>query len=302
MSSFYRSGVGEFLAVSNEHVLAHLATAYAKRGYTSQYSDQTLTWDRDIASLRSSLEQCALDSESSKGWGLLLEFSIPRKELRIDAVLLIRDSIVVLEAKTGLPSLQAKRQIEEYALLLHYFHKESSNRRIVPVIVSPEPVDADFAALNQRELFPQLFSYWVSPVLRSSWQNLPDLLVAIGQSQAAQMLVGIWDESPYFPVPSIIEAALALRKGLSIREIAHSEASEYEIETVKNAIQEIVDRAREGSHHAICFLTGVPGSGKTLVGLSLAHSDENRANAIHFIAVTGRWSRSFNIFSHSKAG
>lgn len=287
MPSFYRTTVGDFLAQRNDQVLAQLAIAYAKHGYTSQFSEQTLTWDRDIASLRSSLERCSLVSASVKTWGLLLEFSIPRKELRIDAVLLIQDVILVLEAKTGLPSLQAKRQIEEYALLLHYFHRESSNRRIVPVIVSLESVDTDFTALNQRELFPQLFSYWVSPVLRSSWQNLPNLLVAIGRSQSAQVSVELWDESPYFPVPSIIEAALALRKGLAIREIAHSEASEHEIESVKNTIQDIVDRAREENHHAICFLTGVPGSGKTLVGLSLAHSDENKANAIHFMSGNG---------------
>jgi hypothetical protein len=37
----------------------------------------------------------------------------------------------------------------------------------------------------------------------------------------------------------------------------------------------------------ICFLTGVPGSGKTLIGLSLAHSHENKANAIHFMSGNG---------------
>jgi hypothetical protein len=96
-----------------------------------------------------------------------------------------------------------------------------------------------------------------------------------------------WDQSPYHPVPSIIEAALALKTGLSIKEIAHSEASEYEIETVCEALQGYVDDARANSRHAICFLTGVPGSGKTLVGLSLAHSIENKNSAIHFMSGNG---------------
>jgi hypothetical protein len=287
MPSFYRTTVGDFLTQTNEQILAHLAIAYAKRGYTRQYSDQTLTWDRDIASLRKSLEECASRSISSKEWGLLLEFSIPRKELRIDAILLVRNVIVILEAKTGLPGLQAKRQIEEYALLLHYFHRESSNHRIVPIIVSPESIDIDFTRLNQRELFPQLSSYWVATVLRSSWKDLSRLLIEIDDAQAAQILIEAWDNSPYFPVPSIIEAALALRNGLAIREIAHSEASEHEIEKVGKTIQEIVDRARTENQHAICFLTGVPGSGKTLIGLSLAHSDANKSNAIHFMSGNG---------------
>ena len=287
MASFYRASVGEFLAQNEEQILARLGIAYANRGYTSQYSDQTLSWERDIRSLRRGLEQCVIRSDSAKSWGLLLEFSIPRKEMRIDVVLLIRDAIVVLETKTGHAASQAKRQIEEYALLLHYFHKASTDHRIVPIIVSADAVETDLTALNQRELFPQLSTFWVARVLRSSWQDMSKVLIAVEKPQEGQIPAVDWDDSPYFPVPSIIEAALALKSGLSIREIAHSEASEYEIESVGQAVQGYVDRARAESHHAICFLTGVPGSGKTLVGLSLAHSDENKANAIHFMSGNG---------------
>ena len=287
MTSFYRSSVEDFLAQTDECVIARLGIAYANRGYTSQYSDQTLTWEHDLGSLRSSLEQCVAKSDSARLWGLLLEFSIPRKELRIDTVLLVKETIVVIEAKAGLAASQAKRQIEEYALLLHYFHKASSEHRIVPVIVSPAAKEVNLTSLNQCELFPQLATYWIAPVVRSSWHELSNLLIAIEDFSKTQTLVQVWDDSPYFPIPSILEAALALRSGLSIREIAHSEASENEIEDVRRAVQECLNRARNESRHAICFLTGVPGSGKTLVGLSLAHSDENKADAIHFMSGNG---------------
>jgi hypothetical protein len=287
MASFYQSTVQEFLGQNEEQILARLGVAYAKRGYTSQYADQTLTWQRDLSSLRKSLGECVGKSDSAKSWGLLLEFSVPRKELRIDVVLLIGDAIVVLEAKTGLAITQAKRQVEEYALLLHYFHKASDARRIVPIIASAELPTADLTELDRRESFPQMSSYWVAPVIQTSWQGLSNLLIAIETSGSEQVSAEAWDESPYFPVPSIIDAAMALRSGLSIREIAHSEASEHEIETVRQTIQKYVDRSRNESSHAICFLTGVPGSGKTLVGLSLAHSDQNRSNAIHFMSGNG---------------
>lgn len=287
MTCFYRSSVEEFLAQTDEYVLAHLGIAYANRGYTSQYSDQTLTWERDLDSLRSCLNRCVDKSDSARLWGLLLEFSIPRKEMRIDTVLLIRDAIVVIEAKTGTAASQAKRQIEEYALLLHYFHRGSSDRRIVPIIVSSDSHGTDIDSLNQRELFPQLATYWIAPVYRSSWNELSDVLIAIEDTSRDQASVMLWDDSPYFPIPSILEAALALRSGLSIREIAHSEASENEIEDVRLAVQKCLDRARSEGRHAICFLTGVPGSGKTLVGLSLAHSAENKADAIHFMSGNG---------------
>lgn len=287
MACFYRASVGEFLAQNQEQVLARLEIAYANRGYTSQYSAQILTWERDIRSLWRSLEQCVTHSDSAKSWGLLLEFSIPRKEMRIDVILLIREVVVVLEAKTGNAASQAKRQIEEYALLLHYFHKASTDHRIVPIIVSPEAIKPDLSALNQCDLFPQVATYWISPVVRSCWQDLPSLIIAIENPQTAQISQEDWDNSPYFPVPNIIEAAMALRSGLSIREIAHSEASEHEIEIVGQAVQGIVDQARAERHHAICFLTGVPGSGKTLISLSLAHSVENKADAIHFMSGNG---------------
>lgn len=287
MASFYHATVEEFLAQPHEAVLAALAVGYANRGYTSQYSDQTLTWERDLRSLRSALESCVDASTGAGSWGLILEFSIPKKELRIDVALLIRESVVILEAKTGVAGTEARRQVEEYALLLHYFHKASSERRIIPVLVAHEPATPNLLELNQREFFPQLASYWIAPVQRSSWDELPGLLLEIERHSIEQIIVGDWESSPYFPVPSIIDAAIALRSGLSIREIAHSEASEHEIQEVCAVVQGIVNRTRTEGRHAICFLTGVPGSGKTLVGLSLAHSTENRAAEIHFMSGNG---------------
>jgi len=287
MTSFYKSSVEEFLAQSEDFIIARLETAYARQGFTNLFTDQTLTWERDIRLLRRSLRTCVENLESAGLWGLILEFSIPRKESRIDVVVLIREVVAILEAKTTLAASQAKRQIEEYALLLHYFHKASAESRIVPVIVSPVVTETNYDAINQRELFPQMPGHRVAPVSRSSWDGLPNLLLEVERSSSGQIDLALWDSSPYFPVPNIFEAALALRTGLSIREIAHSEASEHEIESVRAAIQGYVNISRNESRHVICFLTGVPGSGKTLVGLSLAHSSENSSNAIHFMSGNG---------------
>ena len=288
MASFYRSRVAEFLSISDGEILARLSTEYARRGFTRQYTDQTLTWERDIRFLRQALAQCVQQDGNAANWGLLLEFSIPRKEARLDAVLLISGKIVILEAKSGNALLQARKQIEEYALLLHYFHKASADRVIVPIIVSPEAGEPDLDPLKQSELFPQLAIYWVKRVIATSWQYLPEVLSLTGSRENSdQVQAESWDESPYHPVPSIIEAAIALKGGLSIREIAHCEASEHEIGLVRQTIQAYVDQSRASSEHVICFLTGVPGSGKTLVGLSLAHSHENQVNAIHFMSGNG---------------
>src|SRR5947209_2435682 len=101
MASFYLSTVEQFLSQSPDILLAQLSTAYAHRGFTSQYADQTLTWQMDIQSLQRALTICAEHSQTSGKWGIILEFSIPRKEKRIDVVLLVRDAIVIVEAKSG---------------------------------------------------------------------------------------------------------------------------------------------------------------------------------------------------------
>ena len=287
MACFYHGSVQDFLDQENENLLSRLAVAYAKRGYVSQYSDQTLTWQRDLRLLRKALEECASQSNYARQWGLLLEFSIPRKELRIDIVLLIRNVVVAIEAKTGRAGSDAKRQIEEYAMLLHYFHKATADRRVVPIIVSRDVINpvSDFS--NGSTSYPQMASYWVTSAIRTSWKQLPALLISLEKPLDEQISSAHWNDSAYFPVPSIIEAALRLRSGLAIREIAQSEASEHEIEKVRHKIQRYVDLARQESKHSICFLTGVPGSGKTLVGLALAHSEENKGNPIHFMSGNG---------------
>jgi hypothetical protein len=288
MPSFYRSKVGEFLSLSVEQVLARLSMGYAGRGYTKQYTDQTLTWERDIDWLRASLTSCIEHCPSAADWAVLLEFSIPRKELRIDVVLLVENKVVILEAKSGEISAAGRRQIEEYALLLHYFHKGSSERRIIPIIVSPEATDLALDSWSQMEMFPQLATYWISNVIETQWQRLAGILLSLGSSDSVQEHAEAWDDSPYHPVPTIIEAAKQLRTGLSIREIAHCEASEHEIETVRDTIQAYVDEARSQKRHIISFLTGVPGSGKTLVGLSLAHLDSvDNSDAVHFMSGNG---------------
>ncbi len=287
MASFYQSSVGEFLSFSVEETLARLSVGYANRGFVRQFSDQTLTWKYDLSCLHRVLDECSREFPSAADWGLLLEFEVPRKESRIDIVLLIEDKVVLIETKSGAASLEDRRQIQEYALQLHYFHKESSYKRIIPILVSPQPGSPNLNPLVQREMFPQQATYWITGIVQSPWESVVAILHLIVNGEGQQIHSKVWDESPYHAVPSIIEAAIALRSGLTIREIAHSEASEYEIEMVRDSIQRHVEEARTCHRHIICFLTGVPGSGKTLVGLSLAHSDDNKTNAIHFMSGNG---------------
>ncbi len=288
MASFYLvDSVDLFLNDSNEQVLAALALEYAKRGYTSQYTDQTLTWQRDLLHLKAVLGECARCSKDVSKWSLLLEFCIPRKEARIDAVLLIHSTIILLELKANAPSSASLRQAEEYALLLHYFHKASGDRKIIPLVIAPATDRTAVLKQRQAELFAQLPGYWIAPAAYVSWEDLASILLDVPQDGSFQLKASDWNASSYRPVPTILEAATALRTGLSIREIAHSEAAEHEIADVVSTLQAIVYEPKATRRHLVCFLTGVPGSGKTLVGLSLAHSEQSQVDPVHFMSGNG---------------
>jgi hypothetical protein len=137
-------------------------------------------------------------------------------------------------------------------------------------------------------MFPQVAKYWIVDVIQTPWTQLAEILLLVSREGGRQVDTDAWDASPYHPVPTIIEAARQLRTGLAIRDIALSEASEHEIEMVRDTIQRYVDEAHAQKRHIICFLTGVPGSGKTLVGLSLAHLDSaDHSDAVHFMSGNG---------------
>ncbi|MBS1815140.1 MAG: DUF2075 domain-containing protein [Acidobacteria bacterium] len=223
------------------------------------------------------------------GWTLIFEFTVPRKNDRIDLALLAGSEIVLLEMKSSEASASAALQIERYALLLHYFHKPSFERRIYPIVVGSTARAEKAEVRDQLSLKLNILpTFWIQPVRSTTWASLADVLVFLHDEHTGTPIhPSAWIDGQYHPVPTIIEAARDLRSGLKITDIAHSEASEHEIADVADSIREIVACAQIEQHHAICFLTGVPGSGKTLVGLSLAHLDSSGTDAIHFMSGNG---------------
>jgi hypothetical protein len=293
MSSYFRSTVEHFLRTTRSELLAALTLGYSGAGFRAMSTDTPLTWWNDLDRLQDALQRVCEEREDALRWGLLLEFTVPRKLNRLDVVLLAGEQIVLLECKTGLAAGDARRQVETYALLLHYFHAGSTNRQILPIIVShanraASERKAQKLALRQTELgFEALPSFWIRHAQFCSWPELPDLLVEVETSSQSQLDAAAWDAEAYRPTPTIIEAARDLKTGLTIREIAMSEAAEHEIFAVTDEILRIIEVARNEQQHAICFLTGVPGSGKTLVGLSLAHLSDPSTDALHFMSGNG---------------
>lgn len=195
------------------------------------------------------------------------EYSIPRLGRRIDVVALIGPVLFVLEFKVGQTQFTASAidQVWDYALDLKNFHEPSHYCAVAPILIAtqadPWPITVDWSSYDDRVLRP----------LRCNAVTLPDALREVLQTSIGPALVpGVWEQGRYLPTPTIIEAATALYNRHSVADISRNDAAAINLSRTSNTISDIIRTSREREEKAICFVTGVPGAGKTLVGLNIA--------------------------------
>lgn len=271
MPAYYRAFLDEFLADDSERILGVLATESAKNGFTDLKQKQTKAWQKEIEALKAACFSLQNQFTDSATWGILLEYPIPRRQKRIDAVLLASGVIFCFEFKTEdkIYSSHLKRQVEDYALDLRDFHDASRNRPIIPVAVAlgaPRVNPISYAAASDL----------VRPVVLAGASALASQIASVFISESHLPSTPIdpaaWDLSAYRPVPTIIEAAEALFAGHNVREIAHSHAGAINLTLTSEKLIEIISQAQRENTKVACFVTGVPGAGKTLAGLNVVHN------------------------------
>jgi Schlafen group 3, DNA/RNA helicase domain len=268
---WYGASIQDFLAADTDKVLAELT----KNCTFSLLPTQRDAWLAQIEMLRDQIKGLA--------GGIFLEFNIPRMGRRIDVVLLIGACIFVVEFKVGekLFDPSAVNQVWDYALDLKNFHQASHDAAIVPILVATE--SADCPALN----------LYADPdkVTRPVCVNPGKLRVAM--DSAIQGMTGQplspqgWAEATYHPTPTIVEAARALYGQHSVEAIARFDAGAQNLHTTSGRIEQLVDEARAKKRKLICFVTGVPGAGKTLVGLNLATRRREANQPTHAVFLSG---------------
>ncbi len=262
--AWYRASIADFLQHSTAEVVGQLAL----RSRTVE-PDQRDAWRAQIQLLRGWL--------SGRSGTLLLEFEIPRMGLRADAVLLLAGCVVVLEFKFG--ERFAKRadqaQVWEYALDTKNFHEPSHALPIVPVLV--------LTAAAVREPPPRRYApdRVCEPVVLSPAQ-VPALLADLEAEFPSNLNHDDWIGGRYRPTPTIIEAARHLYAGNRVENITRAEAGARNLADTTGRLEALIRRARDRDEKLICFVTGVPGAGKTLVGLNVAttHRDNDDTHAV----------------------
>lgn len=271
--SYYCNSIQSFLCDKPNEILGSLTKYGAKYGFDS-VKEQIGAWNQQIALLQQTLANAGCSGD------IIFEYDIVRMGKRIDVVLLIKHMVFSLEFKNGAKSYLAQDadQAVDYALNLKNFHKESENLYVCPVLIATEASDHcnQIGAYADGQIFLQYAN-------KSTMMNcIQSVYEKYGTDEAIDFEQ--WYNSPYCPTPTIIEAAIAAYRDNTVSEIAHSEAGQADIDACEREINRIVSYAKEEKKKCICFITGVPGAGKTLVGLDLASrnlSVEDNTKAVY---------------------
>ena len=259
---YYSSAISEFIGEEETSIVGKL-TGSSQHDINKKTSS---SWKEEIKSLKE-----ALKDYSGRG-SIYLEYNIPRMGRRVDAIVLIDGIVFILEYKTGRQTFNqsARNQVWDYALDLKNFHADSKDRILVPIVVVPCALNEDCQLTpksSEDKVYEPLFTN--THQLGTAIQNILDqATVQPSQSDEA------WANSGYEPTPTIIEAAIALYEKNNVADITKSSG---DIEKTSKALNRIIDHCRKEKRKAICFITGVPGAGKTLIGLNTAFNKDKGA-------------------------
>lgn len=254
----YSSSFKHFLDQTVMEVFGELCANYHGEAPTTTRD----AWLGELDIMNNSLK--ALDTEEGQ---IIFEYDIPRLGKRIDVVLLCKGIIFCLEFKVGESRIREIDidQVLDYALDLNHFHKFSQNKVIVPILIA-----TNFKGCS-TDIIPSGYDEKVvNPLVTGSF-GLDKLLVKVCDKFPNESPVNDnWIISPYAPTPTIIEAARSLYENHSVENITRHEADDVSTDRTIAYILDVIEQSKEQRKKSICFVTGVPGAGKTLVGLDVA--------------------------------
>jgi len=269
---YYSDTIPDFLLTPGNEILAQLV----QNNDFPLEQTQRDAWLEEIRILKGALRPYS--------GSIYFEYSIPRMGRRIDVVLLLGPVIFVVEFKVGESEFPAHavEQVWDYALDLKNFHKTSHDHLVAPVLIATgaRNVSAIVSTTphNDNVLYPikcheGLLGQVIADVLRFA--------------QGKEINPTEWEGGRYQPTPTIVEAARALYGGHSVSEISRSDASAINLSQTSDVISEVIRVSRDESVKSICFVTGVPGSGKTLVGLNIATKHIDKENDLYSVFLSG---------------
>ncbi|MDR0682668.1 MAG: DUF2075 domain-containing protein, partial [Dysgonamonadaceae bacterium] len=272
MNYYYQDTISDFLQKSTNGIIGSITRS---NEFDVTFL-QNKSWEQQIPILKNALQ--SFEGE------IFFEFSIPRMGKRVDTLIVIKNVVFVVEFKVGESHFLNHNieQVWDYALDLKNFHKTSHNVVLVPVLIATEARNS-FADIRLTSHDDNL----TLPV-RIGSNSLKEVINSALLFFSDEPTINITDyiNGGYMPTPTIIEAAVSLYTTHSVKNITRSDAGAKNLTLTTSKISEIIETAKNENKKIICFVTGVPGAGKTLVGLNVAtsHLDNENGNASVYLS------------------
>ena len=269
--AWYDAPIADFLRTAPDTIVGRLTL----NGEFALLPTQKDAWLAQIDFLQAQLKGLA--------GALYLEFVIPRMGRRIDAVLLIGPVLFVIEFKVGEKTFDRASvdQVWDYALDLKNFHEGSHHASIVPILIATGAKESVHFKLNADKDNV----YRPIPVHKEVFRKTIDL--ALQEISGDDLDEKRWSNASYRPTPTIVEAARTLYAEHSVEAMLRFDAGKKNLRETSRRVEDLVDEAREKKRKLICFVTGVPGAGKTLVGLNVATNRRNTKEETHAVFLSG---------------
>ncbi|MFL9837622.1 DUF2075 domain-containing protein [Flavobacterium sp. ST-75] len=271
--AYYKSSISNFLQESSESILGKIVDQY---DLNRQEIQQKNAWKKQILILKNTLQNLTGQ--------IYFEFSIPRMGKRVDNIVIIDNCIFIIEFKIGAYNFDkyAKDQAFDYALDMNHFHEGSHNKIIIPLLVADNAISYQNSFIRKTDnLYDVIFSN------TEDLKETIELTLKHFNNASEKIDILKWENSSYKPTPTIIEAATALYKNHSVKEISRSGAQEENLTLTSKCISNIIDYSKKNNQKSICFVTGVPGAGKTLAGLNIANLRSNYEEEEHAVFLSG---------------
>ena len=272
--AYYCDTIEAFLLTKGGDILDRLLRATPMEDL--HLEEQKYAWREEIRCLQARLKELG-----AKGY-VVFEYNIVRMAKRIDVVLLLRNVVYSLEFKVGQKyAPESIEQALDYALRLRSFHKMSQDMYICPVLIATEEKDSFF---NPYEDGSKTIG-----LQKTNDKKLGQIIERIDKAYGCDddFDFNRWFYSEYHPSPSIVEAAVDAFNSVPVSSIAHSEAGQEGIDACVASVNEVIEYAKREKKKCLCFVTGVPGAGKTLVGLDIAAQHSDIKDDLYSVYISG---------------
>lgn len=272
LNSYYEDSINKFLNRDTDNILGIISSNNSSAETKIQ---QKNTWIQEINILKRELK--GLDGR------IIFEYTIPRMGKRVDNIILHKNIIFVLEFKCGSEKYYSMDydQVYDYALDLKNFHKESFDKFIVPILIATDALSKDNKFIVKEN---------VMEPLECNSSGIRKLILQVSNRyNMPNFSYDTWINSEYLPTPTIVEAAQALYTGHNVEDITRNEAGAKNISITTDSINNIIECSKTKNKKSICFITGVPGAGKTLVGLNLGIQKTDAKKGEHAVFLSGNF-------------